>query len=194
MKKAKKTGLLIVILTMAINMFTSCNDGMTGNGAATNGMNERRDKSKRTIIDAGKYIDLTINENDAKKFKKEDLLNESIGTYIIEGGNSYIKIDRLSGTIVLSSDDAFFNGKKGNNMYVKYSFDVEAANNNCLYIRMKDKKKVQLLINNETFINNEVPDLAVCVPLYGFGRNRIEVSSIMNGFIAMPSGTYWVKK
>jgi len=34
----------------------------------------------------------------------------------------------------------------------------------------------------------------VCVPLYGFSRNRIEVSPIMSGYAAMPSGTYWAVK
>jgi hypothetical protein len=41
------------------------------------------------------------------------------------------------------------------------------------------------------FRNDAMPDLAVCLPLYGYSRNRIEVSSVMDGYIVMPSGTYW---
>jgi len=188
----KKAAMAMAIF---IALFAACNDGL-GNAGGRNdkGDTARLNKSKRTVIDASRYIDLTAKETEAKKIKKEDILSESFGTFKIENGNSYIKIDRKEGSIVLSSDDAYYNGKSGNNMYVKYLFDVEAANSNCLYIRMKDKKNAQLIMNSETFVNDAVPDLLVCLPLYGFGRNRVEVSSIMNGFIAMPSGTYWAGK
>jgi hypothetical protein len=51
-----------------------------------------------------------------------------------------------------------------------------------------------MIMDYKTMINQAVPDLAVCLPLYGYSRNRIEVSPVMNGFIAMPSGTYWAVK
>jgi hypothetical protein len=59
---------------------------------------------------------------------------------------------------------------------------------------MDGKKKAQLIIDHEVMVNHAVPDLLVCVPLYGFSRNRIEVSPVMDGYIAMPSGTYWAQK
>jgi hypothetical protein len=116
------------------------------------------------------------------------------GKYIQENGNGYIRFDRQEGTVTISSDNAFFNGQKGLNMYARYVFDVDAASDNCLYIRPDKNKKGQMVIGAEAFSDLTLPDLAVCLPLYGFSRNRIEVSPVMNGYIAMPSGTYWAEK
>jgi hypothetical protein len=196
MNKLKKMILLLLAAMLplvAMLVMAACNDGMPENGR-TLGHTDRADKSKKTVIDTGKYFDMTVTANNAKKYSKEDLMYEANGTFRIEGGNSYITINRQDGTIILSSDNAFYKGIGGRNMYAKYVFDVSAANSDCLYIRMGSKNKAQFIIDGKGYANEEVPDLAVCLPLYGFGRNRLELSSIMNGFIAMPSGTYWRTK
>jgi len=186
----KLTGIAAVIIAMA-----ACNNGMSNSGGMNvRGVNDRVDRSQRTVIDAAKYVDFTIRENNAALFTKQDVMSELNGTYRIAGGNSFITIDRMDGTVTLSSDDAWYKDTGGHNMYAKYVFDVQAANGDCLYIKMDKKKKAQFIMDRESMTNQAVPDVAVCVPLYGYSRNRIEVSSVMNGFIAMPSGTYWTQK
>jgi len=186
----KLTGITVIVMVMA-----ACNNGM-GNSGGMNvwGKNDRTDHSQKTVLDAAKYVDFTVRENNAAQFTKLDVMNELNGTYKIAGGNSYITIDRMDGTVTLSSDDAWHNGTGGHNMYARYVFDVQAANGDCLYIKMDKGKKAQFLLDGESMANQAVPDVAVCVPLYGYSRNRIEVSPVMNGFIAMPSGTYWTQK
>ena len=190
-----KTTLTMVMAVVTALIVMACNNGLSDSrGMSSKGMNERPDRSQRTTIDAAKYIDFTVKEYNAAKYTKQDVMYELSGAFKIAGGNSYITINRVEGSITLSSDDAWHNGSGGHNMYAKYAFDVQAANENCLYLKMGAKHKAQFLIDSEAMSGQSVPDLAVCVPLYGFSRNRIEVSPVMDGYIAMPSGTYWAVK
>lgn len=187
---------LLVVAVMVLAAVVSCNNGLTGSGGrmAEKGGNERKDKSRRTVIDDAAYIDFTLVKNNAAKFTRQDLLMALNGTYYREGGNSYIKVDRQRGEITISSDNAFYKGEKGQNMYAKYLFDVDAANNDCLYIKPEKTKRANLLIGSDSFSGHETPELTVCLPLYGYSRRRIEVSPVMDGYIAMPSGTYWLER
>jgi hypothetical protein len=193
-KSMKKSAVITVAAVMAA-VFTACNSGMGENGGTpSNGKTNKVDHSQRTFIDAAKYTDFTMGSVDAKKFTKQDIMYALDETYTMNGGNSYIAFNRKDGTITLSSDDAWYNDEGRHNIYARYSFDVQAANEYCLYIKMDNKKGAQLIIDDESFSDHMVPDLLVCVPLYGFSRNRIEVSPVMDGYILMPSGTYWTRK
>jgi hypothetical protein len=184
-----------ILFTVIILCSVSCNDGISGSGGIkSSGTNDRIDRSKKTVIDGSNYIDMTARGNDAARYTKFDILAELNGKYILENGNGYISFDRQEGTVTISSDNAFFNGVKGRNMYARYVFDVDAANSDCLYIRPDKNKKGQMVIGTQAFSDQNLPDLALCLPLYGFSRKRIEVSPLMNGYIAMPSGTYWAEK
>jgi hypothetical protein len=185
---------VLIVLAVIMMCVGSCNDGFSNSGLTSSGVNDRIDRSKRGGIDASKYTDMTAQENNAAKYTKFDILADLNGKYIETHGNGYISFNRQEGTVTISSDNAFFNGKKGQNMYACYVFDVNAANSNCLYIRPDKNKKGQMVIGSLAFSDHTLPDLALCLPLYGFSRNRIEVSPVMNGHIAMPSGTYWAEK
>ena len=182
----------IIAAAAAALIITACNNGL-GGGLPSKG-NGQLDRSQRTSIDAAQYTDFTSKKVKASSFTKPDILYALNGTFKIAGGNSYITIDRSDGTITLSSDEAFLDGREGKNFYAKYSFAVRAANEDCLYLEMENKKGARMIAELQTFTDQSVPDLPVCLPLYGFSRNRIEVSGIMDGFIAMPSGTYWAVK
>jgi hypothetical protein len=66
-----------------------------------------------------------------------------------------------------------------------------AASTDCLYLRKNPHTEGLVMIDGAMLRNDAIPDLAVCLPLYGYSRNRIEVSPVMDGYIVMPSGTYW---
>ena len=186
---------ILVVLTVIILFAVSCNDGMSGSGGTpSSGENNRVDRSKKTTIDGSKYHSMKAKENNAANYTKYDILSELNAKYVQENGNGYISFDRNDMTITISSDNAYFNGQKGMNFYARYVFDVDAANGDCLYIRPDKNKKGQMVIGAWVFSDHDLPDLALCLPLYGFSRNRIEVSPVMNGYIAMPSGTYWIAK
>jgi len=192
MMKTVRTSVMIIAATLAV---TACNVGLSDSrGLSSKGANDRIDRSQRTVMDAAKYVDLTARNINAAKYNKQDFLFEVSGTYRIAGGNSFVTVDRADGTVTLSSDDAWYNGTAGHNMYARYVFDVQAANEDCLYLKIGSKRRAHFIIDSTAADNQAVPDLAVCLPLYGFSRNRIEVSPIMDGYIAMPSGTYWADK
>jgi hypothetical protein len=184
----------MIVLSVVV-LAAACNAELNGGrGQAESGKNDHIDRSQRTVIDGAKYVDFTVSETNAAKYTKQDILSDLNSTFRIKGGNSYIFFDRKDGTVTISSDDAWYRESGGHNMYARYVFDVQAASGDCLYIKMDGKKKGQLIIDNESMENHEIPDLLACVPLYGYSRNRIEVSPVMEGYILMPSGTYWADK
>jgi len=189
----KENIFLKILLTMLITLlFVNCNDGFTGLGDGDNNR-KKADKSTRGMIDSSKYTDFTVIENDARTISKERILDE-LGGRVYKNINSTIKINRNDNTIELITDNGFYNEKQNVQMYAKFSLDVKAASSDCLYIRRDVKQKGILLIDNISLVDEQIPDLSICLPLYGYSRERIEVSPVMNGFIIMPSGTYWVNK
>jgi hypothetical protein len=187
MKKQKNyiaMAAVIIVITVI-----SCNNGLTGEYEKS-GPAKKHDRSQRTTIDASEYFDFTVPKYNALMFRKEDVLF-TLGEKTYRNGNSYIKINRSEGTIEINSDSGDYKGKKNCQIFGKYGFEIMAASSDCLYIRHNKSLNGTLLIDGEEFRNEQIPDLSVCLPLYGFSKNRIEVSSVMNGYIVMPSGTYW---
>jgi len=187
-KKQWLTGVCAVIMAAAV---ISCNDGFSST-ASGGGEKKKKDRSQRTSIDSSEYVDFTTTKYNALTYKKEDMLF-ALGGKTFKNGNSSIQFNRTDGTVEINSDRGFYNGRENCQIYGKFGFEIMAASSDCLYIRRNQKTGGILLIDNTTFKNDQIPDLAVCLPLYGFSQNRIEVSSVMNGFIVMPSGTYWNK-
>jgi len=190
-----KTMMIKVVIMAAVLVVTACNSGLSNSsGMNSKGMNERTDRRQRTTLDGAKYVDFTAKGVNAAMVTKQDILFELNGTFRLAGGNSTITIDRKDGTVTLSSDDAFFDGRSGRNFYAHFKFDVRAADQNCLYLKMEQQKRGNLLVDEQAYKGPAIPDLSVCLPLYGYSRNRIEVSPVMQGYAAMPAGTYWAVK
>ena len=186
----KKTIWVVICAALAV-WCISCNHGLSSGGDDEKKI-IKRDRSQRTVIDSAQYVDFTDKKHDARTFRREDMLYALSGT-VFRNGNSSIKIKAMEGTIEITSDSGRYNSKENCQVYGVFAFDVQAAGEDCLYIRKNPKKEGFLIIDNNMFRNDAVPDLAVCLPLYGYSSNRIEVSPVMDGHIAMPSGTYWKK-
>ena len=181
---------VVTIGVLAVFCILSCNDGMSSVRNKNGEGGARRDRSKRTVIDEAEYIDFTVEKYNAHTVKLEDVLF-TLNNSTFKNGNSVIKIRTQEKTIEFSSDNGRHNGKEHCQVYGKFAIDVKAASSDCLYLRKDPRKDGFVMIDGEMFHNDAVPDLIVCLPLYGYSRNRIEVSSIMDGYIVMPSGTYW---
>ena len=187
-----RTKLLMKLAAIAMAaLVAACSNGLNSFGTG-GGEKKKIDRSKKTAVDPGDYIDFTVTKYNALTYKREDVLC-ALGGKTFKNGNSYIKFNRLDETVEINSDCGFYNGRENCQIYGKFGFEIMAASSDCLYIRRNQKTGGILLIDNTAFKNDQIPDLAVCLPLYGFSQNRIEVSSVMNGFIVMPSGTYWNK-
>jgi len=185
-----KKAVWMVLGLVAAACIVSCNDGMSSLSDRGGGKPDKRDRSQRTVIDNTGYVDFSTPQYDAGKVKKEDVIN-FLGGYTFKNGNSLIKIKAMECTIELASDCGRYNGKDNCQVYGVFAFDVKAASGDCLYLRRDASKEGFVMIDGIMFRNDAIPDLSACLPLYGYSRNRIEVSSIMDGYIVMPSGTYW---
>lgn len=180
----------IIVGAVLILVLISCNHGMSSSGGDSGTRNTKRDRSQRTVIDRSEYVDFTGRQYNAQKVHREEMIYALNGnTY--KNGNSSIVIKAREGTITVLSDKGSFNGKQDCQIYGEFGFDIQAASDDCLYIRKDQSKPGYVMINGDMYRNDAMPDLAVCLPLYGYSRNRIEVSSVMDGYIVMPSGTYW---
>ena len=181
--------LMVVLVIMACWM-ASCNNGLSSSGESGERKKSKVDRSQRTVIDNAEYVDFTVEKHNAKNVKREDVLYALNGIQY-KNENSSIRIKMHEGVIEISSDSGYFNGKQNCQVYGVFAFDIQAASEDCLYLRKDQRKPGYLLIDGVIYRDDAVPDLAACLPLYGYSRNRIEVSPIMDGYIAMPSGTYW---
>ena len=184
----KKPGFVVAGIA-ACFMFLSCNDGMSS-ARNRNGDVVKKDRSKRTSVDSAAYTDFTVEKNNAGEVKLDDVMAE-LNNGIFKNGNSVIKVKSHEQAVEISSDSGTFNGRENCQIYGKFTVEVKTASSDCLYIRKDPMREGFLMIDGVMFRDEAVPELAVCLPLYGYSRNRIEVSPVMDGFIAMPSGTYW---
>jgi len=183
-------GKFVLVIGLLAVCLLSCNHGISPAGENNEKKQAKRDRSKQSAVDSAEYIDFTVKKNNAHAIRKEDMLNLLNGiTY--KNVNSSIRIKALEGTVEITSDSGQFNGKNNCQVYGVFAIDIKAASDDCLYIRKDPQKEGFVLIDGNIFRNDAIPDLAVCIPLYGYSGNRIEVSPVMNGYIVMPSGTYW---
>jgi hypothetical protein len=189
-KKEMKKTVWLVLGVMAAACMLSCNNGMSSVNDGRGDKQATRDRSQRTVIDDAEYIDFTIPKHNARTVRKEDVLY-TLNNTSFKNGNSLIRIKAQDGVVEISSDSGRYNGKDNCQVYGVLALEIKAASDDCLYIRRDPRKEGFVLIDGVMFRNAAIPDLAVCLPLYGYSRNRIEVSSIMDGYIVMPSGTYW---
>ena len=180
----------MVLGVMTAVCMLSCNDGLSSTRGSVEGKQSKRDRSQRTVIDSAEYFDFTVPKYNAGTIRKEDVLF-TLNNSSFKNGNSLIRIKSQEGTVEISSDSGRYNGKENCQVYGVFAFEVRAASDDCLYIRRDPHKEGFVLIDGNMFRNDAVPDLAVCLPLYGYSRNRVEVSPVMDGYIVMPSGTYW---
>jgi len=186
----KKAIIMLAVTVVMAGLAVSCNNGMSYDGGHGTRKESKNDRSKKTVIDSAEYVDFTVKQYNAKNVKREDML------FILNGaqyknGNSLIAIKMNEGLIEIRSDNGFYQGRKGRQIYGVFAFDIQAASEDCLYIRKDQKKPGFIMIDGILYRDDAVPDLAACLPLYGYSRNRIEVSPVMDGYIVMPSGTYW---
>jgi hypothetical protein len=176
---------ILVCLVLLATVLFSC-------GNPINNTQKQEAKSKSGKIDNTSYINLTVSGSDARSITREDILGISSGVYL--NGDSRITIDVNNSTVELSTNNARYGGDGIDHaFYSKYVFTVLPAGKNCAYIQQASRANLTVNIDGVEYKGNDVKDLLTCIPLYGFGESRIEVSSIMDGYIAMPSGTYWKK-
>ena len=154
---------------------------------------EKKNREEVTSIDSGKFLDVTLNNVNASVVSKKDFNHTTYGTFYSEDGSSFISIDPSNNLCFIhtsNSSHPYFNGKR---MDASFIYDLKAASNDVLYLCPLTMEGVLINIDGKPIKALNAPSFSLYIPLYGFGENRIEVSSVLEGETSLPYGTYWKK-
>lgn len=177
----------ITVYLLVFLSFISC--GVGGGGVSST---REQEKYALKAMDEKPYIDLSAEPNNANTIDKVLFMENVEGVY--RQGEAFIKFNRLRGTVEMFNPQATIPTMGVKEFRAIFSYSVFPASKNILYIKPANTGSLMVRLNNVEYKAHEIPDLITCVPFYGFGGGRLEVTPDMNGYIAMPSGTYWNKK
>lgn len=141
-------------------------------------------------IDSSRYKNVTMNNVNARLLDREDFSSVVAGTYY--NGASYIEIS--NGRCHMYTPECINGDYKGECFEAEFSYTVKAASENCVYICPLTMNKTGYTHNGRYVYGIEGKPFALYLPMYGYGENRVEVSSVLDSEICMPSGTYWKKE
>ena len=146
-------------------------------------------KIQRYTVDKGQYVDVTMKNVDAKLFDVS-YFNE-MTSFGYKSKNAVIYFDKTKGTVNISVFKSENNSFKGKKMECTFEYDVKAASSNCIYICPKTRNGNVCYIDGEAFSFVNLPSYMFYIPLYGFGENRIEISSVMKNEGILSCQTFW---
>ena len=173
---------IIIFLVLVLSVF-SCNQSSE--------VKEGNTKVVRSV-DPGKYVDVTDKNVNAYLLKKNDFALICSGLY--KNGNSTIFVDFEKGKVKLITDKSTLDEYKGKLIETEFIYKIKSANSNTLYLCPSTLYNLDVKIDGEIKKASTLSSFCLYVPFYGYGESRLEVSSILNGEIFMPSGTYWKVK
>lgn len=171
-----------VIIGFFFFLFSSCSMNARGGSKPSS-------KISRSAVDSSEYKDVTLANVNAKILTKTDFAVLCSGEY--KYGNSSIVVDFKKGRLSLRTDSCQLEKYAGKSFSIDYIYTVKAASSSCLYLCPSTYNNLHVECDGVSYKAVEFSSFAAFIPLYGFGQNRLEVSSILAGEIAMPSGTYW---
>jgi len=71
------------------------------------------------------------------------------------------------------------------------NYAIQKAGDGVYYMRMVQRPKAKMTINESGISYMEIKDIEVLIPLYGYSENRIEISNILKEYSIVEPGTYW---
>ena len=178
------------ILSVSILLcFASCSQNLLDNPSRPSKKNPSSRNVTALSLDPTFYKDVTLSNINAKLLTKYDFASVSEGTFY--NGKSYIKVDFNKGFVTLFTPESCSKEIYGKSFKVSFNYEVKAADQNTLYLCPSSFSNLKAYVNGQEISANQISNLNFIIPLYGYGKSRLEVSSVMNGFNALPSGTYW---
>ena len=185
-KVIMKKSILSVFILLC---FASCSQNLLDSPAKPS----KKSASSRNVtsvsLDSSFYKDVTLSNINAKLLTKYDFASVSEGTFY--NGKSYINVDFNKGFVTLFTPQSSSKEIYGKSFKVSFNYEIKAADQNTLYLCPSSFSNLKCFVNGQEISANQISNLNFIIPLYGYGKSRLEVSSVMNGFNAMPFGTYW---
>ena len=146
-------------------------------------------KTSSGAVDSSRYIEVSGGNINTELVTVDSFLNLSSGMFVQD--NSFIILNTTTKEITLSTNNIQSGEYKNKKLEVTFPFIVKSASTNCIYLEPTNIKNIIATIDGKKICDLDTEQFLFHIPLYGFGVQRIEISSILNNFIAMPSGSYW---
>ena len=137
-------------------------------------------------FDTGTFIDVTNKNVRATLLDESDFTSLCTGIY--SNGRDEIEI-KENNEIRVKIKKSSHSDYKDKRVEFSGKYKVKAASDTILYLAMENDGIV--MIENTLYSLKDSSKLPCIIAMYGFGENRIEVSSVLEGSVFIQSGTYW---
>lgn len=136
-------------------------------------------------FDRGRYFDAS--RGMGRSATTDTVQNYVNGTYINGNSSIYFSGEKL----VFMTPSMTAKGFEGKSCRIEYEYQILPAGDKAVYLCPKNPEKFNVKINGEYIQHSDVPDTLLLIPMWGFGENRIEISSAAAGYSGLPAGAYW---
>lgn len=173
------------VVSVLVLLSVSCREGFISE--------KKNEKSiqgvKYTVkCDEGEYIDVTGKNASASSVSVSDFFLVCTQNY--KGPSCSLSFDSSSGKLHVSGKSSL-ESCRGKDFELSYVFDIKSASENLMYLCPKSPFSVSLIIDGKECDYSSFPSFAYDIPLYGFGSSRLEIASVLEGLVFVPSGTLW---
>ncbi len=181
MKKA------VVIIGMCFMLFSCANQ--------INEIHDSRKPVQKTIkvqrmaVDSGNYVDVTMKNVNASVIDTNYF--DSVIKNNYKSDNCTINFDKSKNMVSVYVNNSKMKGFEGKTIRCTYKYVLKSSSENCVYICPVKRSDTLCFIDEEPYSLSKLPSFMFYIPLYGFGENRIEVSSIMKNEGAVNCQTLW---
>ena len=179
---------LLVIITGLCLLFISCANQI--NEVQNNKVSDtKKIKVQRLAMDSGKYVDVTMKNVNASIFDTSYFNSVIKRNY--KSDNCTLNFDTNNQKVHVYVKKSKMKGFEGKTIDCTFKYVLKSSGENCVYICPVKRSDTLCYIDEEVVSLTKLPSFMFYIPLYGFGENRIEVSSIMKNEGAVNCQTLW---
>lgn len=183
----KRQTVLMIILTAAL--LISC--GNKQKELTLYSVPEKKGKAMRVAVDSGEYIDVSDPKTDASLIDCTSFVFSIADHY--QAQDAVMKIERGSNRIRITIPKLKAKGFEGKSYEAYFSFGLKNSGKNLVYLYPVFDGKQECYIDGKEFDMRSVPVWMFYIPLYGYGENRIETSSVLKEDAFVYCATWWRK-
>ena len=178
----------LVIITGLCLLFISCANQI--NEVQNNKVSDtKKIKVQRLAMDSGKYVDVTMKNVNASIFDTSYFNSVIKRNY--KSDNCTFNFDTNNQKVHVHIKNSKMKGFEGKTIDCTFKYVLKSSGENCVYICPVKRSDTLCYIDEEVVSLTKLPSFMFYIPLYGFGENRIEVSSIMKNEGAVNCQTLW---
>ena len=146
-------------------------------------------KVQRLAMDNGTYVDVTMKNVNASVIDTAYFNSVIRNNY--KSDNCVINFEKTNSMVHVKVYRSNMKGFEGKEIECSFKYVLKSSGENCVYICPVKRSDTLCYINGDPHTLSSLPSFMFYIPLYGFGENRVEVSSIMKNEGAVNCQTLW---